>query len=181
MMPTHAARHIAPALLATALAAGLLSGCARRLNERHMLGANVNPLTSTPLAISDDPAPTLTGVDRSNWKARVVLVPVDGTVHGPVHHRSVRFAHETARQQGLYPTPSTALELGGGTGGAQAAEAALEPFSAFAQFLTMPLRLVVHPPAKATQSPRTLYKRDRDGGWSSGDTITDTIAPAPAH
>ncbi|MEQ8770996.1 MAG: hypothetical protein RIB60_10870 [Phycisphaerales bacterium] len=162
---------IAAGLIAALLT---LSACARQLNERPTLGNAVHTATFRTAEWADRApgvpartAPVDASPDRADWPARVFLVPVDGTVHGPVRHGSVSLTADTHRQQGLYPTVESALDLEGDTGGAQALEGVLAPFAATAELALMPVSLVLEPPFKNAQSPAGLHKRTPRHAWSS--------------
>lgn len=160
-----------------ALAALLAAGCTRPLNDRPTLGGR---LTTATFA-EDQPAIDLAspaGLDRAAWPGHVFLVPVDATVHGPVWHGDVRLTDTTARQQGLMPTPESALELEGGTGGAQALEGLLAPLGALADIALIPVRAVAEPAWADRQSPAWLYKRSRQGGWSSATVPPPSLSGA---
>lgn len=166
-------RTTAAALLLAATS--VLGACARPLNDRPTIGGRLTTGTFAMPTASGTPAlDTHAGLDRSAWPGQVFLVPVDGSVHGPVWHGDVRFADTTARQNGLMPTAETALELDGGTGNAQALEAVVAPFASLIDVALFPVRLFVDPPFANRQSPEWLYKRSQQGGWSSA-----TIAPPP--
>ncbi len=163
-----------PALILALVSALTASGCARQLNERPTLGNAVHTATlrtnewaSPPAAVPECTSAHAAGPNRSGWPARVFLVPVDGTVHGPVRHGTIALTDDTRRQQGLYPTPESALDLEGDARGALALEGVLAPFSAMAELALMPVSLVLEPPFKDDQSPGWLHKRTGQHAWSS--------------
>lgn len=169
-------------LAALALAAVFASGCARPLNDRPTIGGRLTTGTFAAPIATTPALDTHAGLDRSAWPGQVFLVPVDGSVHGPVWHADLRFANTTARQQGLMPTAETALELDGGTGNAQALEAVVAPFASLVDVALFPVRLFVDPPFANRQSPEWLYKRSQQGGWSSATVTTPLAAtPSPAY
>lgn len=173
---TKPAPPLAPSLATLVAIAAALSatGCARHLNERPTLGNAVHtatfradptggPTTTPPQRTSEHTS----NLNRSGWPGHVFLVPVDGTVHGPVRHRDLSFTKTTRRQEGLFPTVESALDLDGDTGHPQALEGMLAPFAAAAELAWMPISLVLEPPAKNVQSPTTLHKRTSRHAWSS--------------
>ncbi len=163
-----------PALLVVLAAALAAPGCARHLNERPTLGNAVHTATfrtaewaSPAPGTPERTASVGASPDRSGWPARVFLVPVDGTVHGPVRHGAVAITDDTRRQQGLFPTVDSALDLKGRAGGAEALEGVLAPFAAAVELALLPVSLVVEPPFSDAQSPAGLHKRTPRHAWSS--------------
>ena len=149
-----------------------LPACTRHLNERPTLGNAVHTGTLDPAtwAHAEGTVPDRTsdlGTDRAAWPAHVFLVPVDGTVHGPVRHRRVRLADGTRRQQGLYPTVESALDLQGDDRGALMLEGVLAPFAATFELAMLPVSAIAQPPFTDRQSPGELHKRSGEQAWSS--------------
>lgn len=149
-----------------------LAGCVRALNDRPVLGGNTPlPAIAGEVPTSGDRgAATHTRLDRVNWRARVVLVPVDGAVHGPSWRSYRTRAGDAARQAGLYPTAETALEIDGGSWRANATAAAFEHLGALGEVALMPVRAFTDP-LTADRQTGVVYKRKRPGGWSSGGQV----------
>jgi len=162
-----------------------LGGCVSDHNARLELGSNVviDRVSERSHGVDDD-APSVHGLDRSNWESISVRVPVDGTVHRPTYARTRLYDESLARQKGLYPTSETALELEGASGLA-AAEIAAQPFHVFVGAALVPLRVAMDPPWERAQSPRTVYKRRAPGGWLTGGAApvepVGTLSDEPAE
>jgi hypothetical protein len=154
--------HAAPVL---ALAA-LLGGCGYdgRIAERAFLGGNT-PIATFDPATPDAPAPAAptTTLDRETWAPIDFLVPVDGTVHGPLWRWNARGDARTPRQKALYPTSLTALDLAP-EGGASVRQAVAQPFVALANIIALPVLVFTDPPGNhLSPSAATLYTRSVRG------------------
>ena len=164
---------VRPTLAALATATGLLAGCGfdRTIAERTTLGANQPVWTLTPAMIvseHDTPATATISLTRSNWQPVDFIVPVDGTIHGPLWRWDARAPGETARDKALYPTAETALELTGPIG-PQVGEALMAPVVAFGNTLAMPVFVFRSPPGNfMSPSVATLYKRSPRGRAIAG-------------
>ncbi len=169
-------------VLGAGIIAGLLSigtalaGCVSDHNARPTLGSNIT-LDSLEGGGTDGDPPSLRGLDRSNWGATSIRVPVDGTVHRPTYARTHLYDDSLARQKGLYPTSETALELDGSRW-MGAAEIAAQPFHLIVDAGMLPLRVAMAPPWTRTQSPRAVYKRRPPGGWLTGGAPVEVEAEA---
>ncbi len=152
---------------------GMLSGCGfdRTIAERTTLGADQAVWTLSPaslVSINDTPATDTTSLTRSNWQPVDFIVPVDGTVHGPLWRWDARGPLETARHKALYPTAETALELAGPLG-PQVREALVAPLLAFGNSLALPALVFTDPPSDLmSPSAATLYKRSPRGRSIAG-------------
>lgn len=144
----------------------LAAGCVSDTNARLPLGSNVLLDRGEGDGVEDS-AVSVTGLDRSNWGATTIRVPVDGTVHRATYTRRVLYDDSLARQKGLFPTAETALETEGDRG-MGAAEIAAQPGWALIDAALIPIRVAMSPPWKPVQSPRANYKRTRPGGWLTG-------------
>ncbi len=162
-----------PALAAFAVIVGMLSGCGfdRTIAERTTLGGDQAVWTLSPaslVSINDTPATATTSLTRSNWQPVDFIVPVDGTVHGPLWRWDPRPPRDTARQKALYPTAETALELAGPLG-PQAHEAFVAPFIAMGNAFAVPVLIFADPPGDfMSPSAATLYKRSPKGRSVAG-------------
>lgn len=146
----------------------LLVGCAAPANTRSSIGAGrlgdasvevVLPSVSgepAPVALTDE-GPSVTGLDRSGWEMKVVLVPVDHTEHH-AHLTDLRTFWRDDATGASYPTLESAL----GEEGSAAAEIRglfLWPFKAARDVVTAPARLV-NTSGGLTHSPgRDAYER----------------------
>ncbi len=147
-------------------ASGALLGCVSDRNARPVLGSNVVIGGGVSRGVTGD-AVSVRGLDRSNWGATDVRVPVDGTVHRPTYARARLYDETLARQKGLYPTSETALELEGSRW-MSAAEIAAQPLRTLVDAAALPLLVAMDPPWNARQSPDAVYKRRAPGGWLTG-------------
>ena len=152
----------------------MAAGCVSDTNARLPLGSNVVLDTGEGDGVVASSVSVI-GLDRSNWGATTIRVPVDGTVHRATYARTVLYDDSLARQKGLFPTAETALETEG-SAGMGAAEIAAQPGWALIDAALIPIRVAMSPPWKPVQSPRVNYKRTRPGGW-----LTGGVAPAPAE
>lgn len=178
-----------------------MSGCAavrgspEDLNARPTLGATVRlpamdagdaanaPVGETQAAMDATPLgqPTMAAaltrrLDRADWAPERFVVPVDGTVHGRTWRGRFGLAQSTARQEGLFPTASTGLELQGASGAAQVWEGVLAPPAAIVDVFALPVRVVLEPPGTVAQSPWSVTKRWKPGAWSAGPTAAPGVA-----
>jgi hypothetical protein len=169
-------------LVLGALAASTLTGCGfdRTIAERTTLGADQAVWTLTPALVAstnDSPATATASLTRSNWQPVDFIVPVDGTIHGPLWRWDAYPPRETARQKALYPTAETALELASPLG-PQVREAVVAPLLAFANSLALPVLVFTDPPADfMSPSAATLYKRSPKGRPTAGP-IPEPAPPA---
>lgn len=116
----------------------------------------------------DTPATATTSLTRSNWQPVDFIVPVDGTVHGPLWRWDARPPSETARDKALYPTAETALDLTSPLG-PQIREALIDPVLALGNTLAMPVFIFANPPGNSmSPSAATLYKRSPKGRAIAG-------------
>ena len=173
-------RNTAPFLTLGSFAAlGLLiSGCAD-INQRNRLGNAVDlPALDGPEVGTAYPEPEqawtgpgqrTTRVDRGAWAPVEFLVPYDGTVAGPSYAGWPVLASETRRQQNLYPTPESALDLNGTNHGTQVFEGPVAVASALADTALIPVRLIIEPLWIRKTAPAVLYKRtEQSENWSPG-------------
>lgn len=165
------------AVLATAL-----GGCGydHGIAERPFLGGNTPLGTLTPgevEPIADAGTPTVS-LARDEWVPTDFVVPVDGTVHGPLWRWDARGRGDTPRQKALYPTAETALDLRP-QGGASVREAVLQPFLSIANVVALPVLAFLDPPGnRMSPSRSSLYKRSM-GGHSAAGAIPVPPAPTP--
>ncbi len=139
------------------------------------------------------PSPSVVGVARSNWQATTIGVPISGVNHHP-HYTDdkPRFAKETARARGEYPTQATVLETGTSESvGSLALEGVAAPARAAWDIIRFPVR-VWRPgqrPWSETQSPmrsesyarRAVIASQYPGRQSSlRPTVTGTPVPGGA-
>lgn len=108
-------------LIAGGLGIALASGCMRDANSRLTIGheAEGNGIVALQ-AVYDGPVltevgePSVTGLDRTHWTRRTVLVPNDGVQTYPHLTRlAPRFDESTARARAEFPTELSSLETGG--------------------------------------------------------------------
>lgn len=152
----------------------LLCGCVSQ-NERNTIGNNLpveaisepaHELTAwdagRPEAMADD-APSLSGVDRSDWNTVTYLVPVDGVGHRPIYRSDHRLLHYTARQRLEHPTAESALELDGQPQAPihaeEVAETLSQPLIALGEAVLIVPRLIVEPQTRIDRSPLNSPQR----------------------
>lgn len=153
------------ALGTTLLVASLLSGCTGSLNASDsLLGSDLPDLcapAAVPAAASDGSAPSLNGsLDRSHWATTSVRIERRQVEVQPHYASVVRYGRGNAttpsttpaRNAGLWPTPSTALETST-DGGTLALEGLAAPFHAAFDLVAMPVRMILQPPASTVRSP----------------------------
>jgi len=161
------------------LPAGLLvvvsAGCQGVVNDRLVLaGSGVLPsLSPSSEPVGDDvsrawsgPGEATVSIDRGGWPVQRFVVPVDGTVHGPVWGtRTILSGTDIVRREGVYPTEETALDLRGEDDFAVVREALWSYVDAAVEWGLFPLKLFLSPLWSEHQSPRVVYKRYRADDW----------------
>ncbi|RMH11403.1 MAG: hypothetical protein D6695_09200 [Planctomycetota bacterium] len=150
-----------------------LAGCGyeRALATRNVLGGSTTLATLTGRASDDipvDDSPSTHSIMRAEWQPIDVLVPVDGTVHGPTWRIDARADGPSPRQKSLHPTLRSALALASNKR-VQVWEGVLAPFVGLANVAAMPVLMLKDPPASYMSPSRTtLYKRSRPGRTVAG-------------
>lgn len=154
---------------------GLGCGYDRSLSDRLVLGGNLQPIGLATLDAHDQaPQPTtsLQTMHRGEWATIDVIVPVDGTAHGPLLRVDRRFAFRSARSKALYPTPDSALDLRESNRAGLVIEGIAQPVLALGQTIALPLVLITEAPTpQASPSSRTLYKRASQGRAILGSQV----------
>jgi hypothetical protein len=161
------------AAAAIVLSACALSGCSnppgyRSLNMGDDLGPYV-PLdsiqvTPVPYAGYEIPArsePTLLDIDRSNWSATTMYVPISGVEHQP-HYTGLypHLATETHHQRGEFPTDINCLETTTDHSTQRQFGEVLEaPFFAAADIIMFIPRTFCAPILSVVESPTDGYQR----------------------
>ncbi len=155
-------------------------GCCydRSLADRMVLGGNTQPIgLATHDANDQTPQPTasLQTMHRGEWATIDVIVPVDGTAHGPLLRLDRRFAFRSPRSKALYPTPDSALDLRESNRRGLVIEGFAQPILALGQTIALPLVVITEAPsAHASPSSRTLYKRASQGRAILGSQSSPT-------
>ncbi|MCL4219761.1 MAG: hypothetical protein KJZ65_00185 [Phycisphaerales bacterium] len=169
-----------PLLLALALLALLPSaGCYNRtLADRNTIGSSCQITTLTGKAAPDVPTnitPSARSLSRLDWQPIDVLVPVDGTVHGPQRRIDLRYVSKSPRDRFLYPTVESALDVSTDRRGRRI-EGAAAPFVGVFNIFAMPVNVFRDPPGSYMSPTKAmLYKRSRPGA-----TIAGSIPPLDA-
>jgi hypothetical protein len=167
----------------------LLAGCTKQQNDRILVGRGtmLEAFAQAPGAAAEtgEPAlreqvPTLRGLDRGNWEPTLVLMPVDGTAHGPLYAKQWRLANQTARQRQEFPTALSALEQAGGSETQQQMEALVNPLLAASDVVLLPVRVILQAPWATRWSPDVGYTRAWDAGAPGGAVPTAEPPPAAA-
>lgn len=158
-MSRHAQGRIRTTLALAALAA-LLAGCTSAENNRFRFG-NAGPLPVFQPAADTlaDPAPSVTGLDRSGWAPIALDVPVHGTAHRPTYAPSAFDLDTTARQRGQYPTAETCLDLGEPDDSDEIRLAAATHGLAVVDAALLIPRIIIRPPNATDWSPTLSYAR----------------------
>lgn len=174
---------------------GCTLGTSRDWNARPVLGGveGVPGLVVIPVRRPMSDSASLRSVSRVEWDARRVVVPVDGTVHGPIYRMGRTPARLGSRRQGLWPTPESAVRLDSGPDGELRREALWAPLEALGEVVLLPLGVAVDVvrgsglgEGARRASPWALHKRyPETGEWRnvSGASLRgrDDAAPAPAE
>jgi hypothetical protein len=160
---------MSPNLIKAVIGVGLatsLAGCISPQNDRITVGRELKlevfegpapaPEQAVPAQVV---APSVVSIDRDNWKATDLFVPVDGTAHNPIYARRVNETNKTRRQRDLYPTPGSSLELAGGSEGQQQREAAYNVFRAITDVAFLVPRMIWRAPWRTDASPDEAYAR----------------------
>lgn len=180
-------------LAGAALLAHAGCGYDRSLADRNTLDGHAEIASLSGKAAGDIPTSagaSVRSLERLEWQPIDVIVPVDGTVHGPTWRIDVVTTDPNARQRSLHPTLSSAMQLGSGSRG-QLLEGVISPFVAFGNVLAMPVFLFTDPPGSVMSPSRTmLYKRTQPGRTVAGPipvddgqagTSTEPAANTPAE
>lgn len=117
-------------------------------------------------------------LDRSMWKARTVLIPIDGTTHRPTYATGPHYTSGTARQRGEFPSVDTVLE--GDTRASrwdEVFEGLAWPFWAGADVALMPARMIAQPPWTLTESPAGPRARAPVGTGTPGRLGSPEVPP----
>jgi hypothetical protein len=123
-------------------------------------------------------------LQQRSWEGQEFVVPVDRVGHRAVMwRREIVMPTKTARQRGEYPTPETALDLSGPSGGkpthtTQAAETLLAtPMGVVGDTVLLVPRLVRPGPAGRKGSPRWGYERAPEAGVSAWRGGEEAVVP----
>ncbi|MGE3109190.1 MAG: hypothetical protein AB7O77_12690 [Phycisphaerales bacterium] len=102
------------------------------------------------------PTPSVVGVERDNWQPTTILVPGSTVYHHTIYtDDKPRFATDTARARGQYPTQSTALDAGTSEPrGALALEGLAAPIRAMSDIVRFPFRAVFN----KNQRPLSVHR-----------------------
>lgn len=134
-------------------------------------------------------APSMTGLDRSNFERVEFLVPIDQTYHHPDYSHPLTLTDNLARQRGEFPTPETVLDQNGSNATDDLAEMLLEPLWATAEFVWIFPSLIFDGPWEVTSSPQEIEGRTSDAPimlvpgivtLSEAEIIELESAPPPA-
>ncbi len=173
-----------------ALGAAALGGCATIDNDRltvaraelPALAGSASPI-SAPLR--EATAPSIIGIDRSNWPPITIELPSDGTRHHPSLTRTgPRYDRSLPRNRGRSPTATTALDLGSPLG-PLAWEGWSAPIRAGMDVvLAIPRLALAGGPGGAAHSPDAPYQRemgspDPDAGAPALDAAVAPIKDGP--
>jgi hypothetical protein len=182
----------------------LLGGCTADGNDSNTLGrkqALVSSLDAVQLpGVADNntrpDAParsdkaSLAGagsrLNRAHWEPVPVVVPVDGVDGLPTYSRHHAFTDATARQRGEFPTPISALELGGDSLEARRDEALFAPLDSFAQallvlprfFFVQPWDTTRHEPQQYWMAPSSAQRITSEDVARFAEPATDAAEPA---
>ncbi|MHC4947718.1 MAG: hypothetical protein ACYTG1_05590 [Planctomycetota bacterium] len=159
--PPRAERRPRPARAALGLLAALTAaaGCGKKANvEPGLLGVAPLPALGGPAVNALDHAddgPSLTTIDRGDWPAVTMAVPIRQVEHQPTW--TTRFAADPPldRRAGVYPTALSAVESEHDAGG-QVVDAGAEIVHAAWELVVMPVRMFT---AQPRRSPADAYER----------------------
>ena len=135
---------IVPIISTTSLL--LIVGCTGNLNQVNgVMGTSPDSLpalvANPPSSIRQVEKPSLQGLDRRNWEVVMVPVPRGQVEVQPTYVDNLDLATGVARDNGTYPTISTALE-GDSTTSSVFFDGIIEPFWPVALFIAAPVRMV---------------------------------------
>ncbi|HRQ72743.1 MAG TPA: hypothetical protein PLU35_06920 [Phycisphaerales bacterium] len=165
---THPCRHFPVRPLLAVLAAGsLLTGCMSHHNDRATLGdsARLEAIDGhwaepRPDRVAD--APSLTGLERSNWALVRFEAGVDGVSHRPTYATLHAGPTDTARARGEFPTPISALDLESGECVGEIGHGFLGFGKAAIEGTAIVPGLFVYPQWRTGWSPKAAWQRAPD-------------------
>lgn len=138
---------------------GGLSGCVDA-NHRLTVGdeQKLRAFEGEQIETRRDDAPSLQGIDRSNWAPVTFHVPSDGVIHRPNYRTHWLDYDVTARAGGKFPTATSAYELGKSGSESQITEGLVGPVNAVFDLLTVPVLLFAEPQTLEMRSPYRGYE-----------------------
>ncbi len=151
-------------MLVLAVAGAAFGGCRMTASDTVTIGNQVTVagMQGPEGHLTLDQARTLSGppnqirLDRSDWEPIEFVVPVDSSPHRPTFV-TAWWMTDTARSEGLYPTPLSALELPGGSDKRRLTDAGRVGRSVASDLL---------------HTPYGIYREFRDDGWPGGGFTT---------
>lgn len=183
-------------LLIASGAVVMLTGCTTINPERGPASPNgppvmldtLNPTAAATVKVrglapaqpdSGVPAPSIVSVTRDNWRATPFAVPVSGVQHHPIYtDDKPRFARETARARGEYPTQISSLEVTTqDSNGSLALEGLAAPVRAGWDILRMPVWACWDFPWSVQQSPIDKQPYQRGPLLARKEPITGSPVP----
>ena len=153
----------------------LIVGCTGNLNQVNgVMGTSPDSLpalvTNPPSSIRQVEKPSLQGLDRRNWEVVTVSVPRGQVEVQPTYVENLDLATGVARDNGTYPTISTALE-GDSTTSSVFFDGIIEPFWPVALFIAAPVRMVGGEwPMQTKREPKAKFELVPASESESGDS-----------
>ena len=99
-------------------------------------------------AVNKPDAPSLTGINRSNWAPTVMLSPMDGIAATRTYSVNYVWTDSTPRQLGRSPTAVSSIDISGDTAMTQFWEVvASGPLAAIGAVMIIP-RMITHSPTR---------------------------------
>lgn len=146
--------------------AACLAGCISPENDRDTIGRGLKleafeaaKAPEQAVVPADLVAPSVVSIERDNWQATQILVPVDGTAHRPTYARREDATNKSRRQRELFPTASSALALSAGSEGQQQREMLYNQIHALSDIVFLPFRMLWRAPWRVDASPEDAYSR----------------------
>lgn len=145
--------------IAVLLASGV-GGCVDA-NHRLTIDDSVHlaAFTADADGVFENDGPSLESVQRSEWEPVTFHVPSDGVIHRPTYRTRWAPDETLPRNRGVFPTATTAFDLGKSGSENQIVEALIEPFNRLGNVVAMPFLLFAEPQSVEMTSPYRRYER----------------------
>jgi len=113
-----------------------------------------------------DPGPLTPSLDRSEWELTSIVAHSAQPQHQPIYTRTLRDGGGIPRNEGRFPTASTALDsITSESTDAQVGEALVAPFAAAGDIVLFPIRIFRTGMWKTVDNGLEPYEREPGSSW----------------